>query len=69
MLNKLRNGLISVQEVYSVCSQRIVRTQVLNAFVKLTGDVSRSQAEESSHRYDKGTTAFNILPGFSYDIS
>lgn len=54
MLNQLRSGSISVQELYSACSQRITHTKSLNAFIRVTENVSQAQAEESSQRYANG---------------
>jgi len=54
MLHQLRNRLLTVNEVYSLSIQRIKEVQNLNAFDKVTEELSTNQMLESSARYNSG---------------
>ena len=54
MLHQAKNVSSTIQEIYATCTQRIKTIQNLNAYVKITEEISRAQLQESIQRCDKG---------------
>ena len=54
MLKNLKNGKHTVQEIYSSSSQLLHKIKSLNAYVRVTNDMSQLQFEESTKRYLSG---------------
>jgi Asp-tRNA(Asn)/Glu-tRNA(Gln) amidotransferase A subunit family amidase len=59
MLQQLRSGLISAQEVHELCMRKIRATRNLNAYIKVLEDSSKSQALKAVQKYEKG---MQIIP-------
>ncbi|EFX78989.1 hypothetical protein DAPPUDRAFT_188353 [Daphnia pulex] len=56
MLHQLKNGSCTVQELYAQCANRVQVIKSLNAYIRVTDEVSQVQLQESTTRYLKGTT-------------
>ncbi|KAK4018833.1 hypothetical protein OUZ56_000873 [Daphnia magna] len=54
MLQQLKNGGCSVQELYVQCLNRVQMIKSLNAYITVTNKISQIQLEESAQRYLKG---------------
>lgn len=54
MLQQLKNGSSTVQEMYTNCVQHVNKIKILNAYVRVTEKVSQAQLIESTERYSKG---------------
>ncbi len=59
MMHQLKNGLLTVQEVHSLCSQRIKLIKPLNAYVNVTEEMSRVQSINSAEMFSKGKFTCN----------
>ncbi|XP_022082153.1 glutamyl-tRNA(Gln) amidotransferase subunit A, mitochondrial-like [Acanthaster planci] len=59
---RLRNGSLTVEELYKQCMQRAKSLQQLNAFLTLTPALAKKQAEESGERITQGK-AKSVLDG------
>jgi len=56
MLHQLKNGSCTVQELYAQCSNRVQIIKSLNAYIRVTDEISQVQLQESTQRYLKGIT-------------
>ena len=64
MIRQLKNGLTTVQDVHASCSHRIKQTQSLNAYIKVTEEISRLQAIDSENRFAKGKEMIKLYSFF-----
>jgi len=61
MLRQLQTSLTSIEEIHSICSQRVKAIQHLNAYINVPHEASSVQAIKSRNRILEGNADFLII--------
>ena len=61
MLRQLQTSLTSIEEIHSICSQRVKTIQHLNAYINVPHEASAVQAIKSRNRILEGNADFLII--------